>query len=404
MLSVKLLLLALLPSTTLAQFTIGEVVEDNYIVTLKPKVKEEEIEQHIEWVGDIHTASLERRGEDGVDKVWNSTFKGYCGEFDKSTIKKINESSDVLAVEPVREVLLAAVQPNAEWGLASISHRTTGSKEYLYDASAGNGMFAYLIDTGIRLSHKDFQGRASNGYNAYPGVPFVDANGHGTHCAGTIAGKEYGVSKRAQLIAIKVFHDAGSTTAIVLDGYNWAVNNITNTPGRNQQSVISMSLGGGKSDAFNLAIEMAYRQNIHTVVAAGNSNVDAKDTSPASAPNATTVGAIDRNNNRASFSNFGPFVDIFAPGVGIKSTWYTSDTATETLSGTSMACPHVAGLSLYLRAKEGLRTVKSVQDRIKSLATKNVVGNAGAGSPNLLAYNGGVPKKSTIWFADRDRE
>ena len=165
-----------------------------------------------------------------------------------------------------------------------------------------------------------------------------------------------------------------------------------------------MSLGGGKSDAFNLAIEMAYRQNIHTVVAAGNSNVDAKDTSPASAPNATTVGAIDKNNNRASFSNFGPFVDIFAPGVGIKSTWYTSDTATETLSGTSMACPHVAGLSLYLRAKEGLRTVKSVQDRIKSLATKNVVGNAGAGSPNLLAYNGGVPKKSTIWFADRDRE
>lgn len=165
-----------------------------------------------------------------------------------------------------------------------------------------------------------------------------------------------------------------------------------------------MSLGGGKSDAFNLAIEMAYRQNIHTVVAAGNSNVDAKDTSPASAPNATTVGAIDKNNNRASFSNFGPLVDIFAPGVGIKSTWYTSDTATETLSGTSMACPHVAGLSLYLRAKEGLRTVKSVQDRIKSLATKNVVGNAGAGSPNLLAYNGGVPKKSTIWFADRDRE
>ncbi|CEI67505.1 Alkaline protease 1 [Fusarium venenatum] len=394
MLSFKILL-ALLPSA-LAQFTIGEVVEDNYIITLKPKVNETEIEQHIEWVDDIHTASLIRRGEDGVDKVWNSTFKGYCGEFDKNTIRKINQSEDVLAVEPVKKVTLTTVQRNAEWGLASISHRTTGSSEYLYDASAGNGMYAYLVDTGINIGHQDFQGRASTGYNAYPGVPFVDANGHGTHCAGTIAGKVYGVAKRANLIAVKVFHTGSSTTAIVLDGYNWAVNNITNTPGRNQQSVISMSLGGGKSDAFNLAVEMAYRQNIHTVVAAGNDNVNANTTSPASAQNATTVGAIDRNNNRASFSNWGPLVDIFAPGVDIKSTWISSDTATNTISGTSMACPHVAGLSLYLRAKENLKTVKSVQDRIQQLATKNVVANAGTGSPNLLAYNGGVPTRATF--------
>jgi oryzin len=112
----------------------------------------------------------------------------------------------VLAVEPVKKVSLATVQRNAEWGLASISHRTTGSNEYLYDAPAGNAMYAYLVDTGINTGHQDFQGRASNGYNAYPGVPFVDANGHGTHCAGTIAGRVYGVAKRAKLIAVKVFH------------------------------------------------------------------------------------------------------------------------------------------------------------------------------------------------------
>jgi oryzin len=172
------------------------------------------------------------------------------------------------------------------------------------------------------------------------------------------------------------------------------VTNITNTPGRSQQSVISMSLGGAKSDAFNLAVDSAYRSGVLTVVAAGNDNKDAKDYSPASAPNAITVGAIDINNKRASFSNFGPLVDVFAPGVGITSTWIGSNSATRTISGTSMACPHIAGLSLYLRAKEGLTTPRSVTDRIKELATRNVVQDPGRGSPNLLAFNGvSVSKK-----------
>ncbi|KAM0347273.1 hypothetical protein ACHAPU_004791 [Fusarium lateritium] len=393
------LLLALLPAAlVVAQNNHGDVVPGNYIVTLKQQVDEGTLEQHLEWVDDLHVESLYRRGEDGVDKVWNSTFKAYCGEFDRETIKKINSSDDVLTVEPVRVIDLfqsITTQRPSTWGLGSISHRTPNWQEYVFDASAGLGMYAYVVDTGINVNHTDFQGRAVLGYNAMTGAPFVDVDGHGTHCAGTIAGKQYGVAKRATVVAVKVFHGSSTTTAIVLDGYNWAVTNITNTPGRSQQSVISMSLGGAKSSAFNLAVDSAYRSGVLTVVAAGNDNTDAKDSSPASAPNAITVGAIDIQNRRASFSNFGPLVDVFAPGVDITSTWIGSNTTTRTISGTSMACPHVAGLSLYLRAKEGLATPKRVTDRIKELASQGVVRNAGKGSPNLLAFNGVSGSKKT---------
>ncbi|KAM0553975.1 hypothetical protein ACHAPJ_007047 [Fusarium lateritium] len=384
-------LLALLPAVLAAPTIDDDVVDGRYIVTIKSKLPEDKLEQHIEWVGDIHNGSLFRRDESGVDKVWNVTFKGYSGEFDKKTIKEIEDSDDVIAVEPVRRFKLTqsiTTQNPSTWGLGSISHRTPDWREYRYIAPAGRGMYAYVIDTGININHVDFQGRAYLGYNAYPGTEFVDANGHGTHCAGTIAGKEYGVAKNANLIAVKVFHTGSSTTDIVLDGYEWAVSNITNTPGRAQQSVISMSLGGPRSNAFNAAIQAAYSAGIHTVVAAGNDNADTYNYSPASAPNATTVGAIDIDNKRASFSNFGELVDVFAPGVNIPSTWIGSNTATRTLSGTSMACPHVAGLALYLRAREGLTTPESVTRRIKDLATKGVVREAGDNSSNLLAYNG----------------
>lgn len=174
----------------------------------------------------------------------------------------------------------------------------------------------------------------------------------------------------------------------MLDGYEWAVNNITGTNGRAERSVISMSLGGGRSNAINAAVDAAFHAGVLTVVAAGNSGADAALYSPASAPNAITVGAIDIRNNRASFSNFGRLVDIFAAGVDITSAWIGSNDATRSLSGTSMACPHVAGLALYLRAKDGLTTPASVTESIKNLGTKSVVMNAGIGSPNLLAYNG----------------
>lgn len=175
-----------------------------------------------------------------------------------------------------------------------------------------------------------------------------------------------------------------------MDGYEWAVKNITQTPGRTATSVISMSLGGRRSDALNLALRNAYEDNgILTVVAAGNFASDVVDFSPASEGTAITVGAIDVNNTRPDYSNYGPLVDIFAPGDEVLSTWIGGTNNTQVLSGTSMAAPYVSGLVLYLRGKEnGLDSPAAVTDRVKALATKNVVVDAGDGSPNLVAFNG----------------
>ncbi|CAM1500421.1 Fc.00g095830.m01.CDS01 [Cosmosporella sp. VM-42] len=374
------------------------IIPGKYIVTLKPGMVATILDAHLNWVREIHEArSIEKRDalniaqaiEKGIDKVWDNSFKGYSGEFDKETITAIRKSDAVAAVEPVKVFRLCGTvtQPNSRWGLGSLSHRTANFNEYIYDDSAGKDMWAYVIDTGLNTAHKDFEGRAYLGYNAFPGAPFVDANGHGTHVSGTIVGKVYGVAKKARVMSVKVFHTGSSSTDIVLDGYEWAVKNITST-GRISKSVISMSLAGGRSDAFNAAVETAYKAGILTVVAAGNSYSDAKDYSPASSPNAITVAAIDKYNNKPDFSNYGSNVDIFAAGVGVQSTWIGSNTATKTLSGTSMSCPHVAGLSLYLKAKEGLVSAAALTARIKSLSTKGLVVGPGAGSPNQIAYNG----------------
>lgn len=305
----------------------------------------------------------------------------------------------------VVELYETVTQTSAPWGLGSISHRTPDWEEYVYDDSAGEGMWAYVIDSGVNAEHVEFEGRAFFGYNAQPTAGDEDTQGHGTHCAGTIASRAYGVAKRANVMAVKVFADGSvglpvhsldsshanrvqSSTDIVLDGINWAVDNITATPDRTGRAVISMSLGGGRSQAINSAVQAAYNAGVLSVVAAGNSGADASMYSPASAPNAITVGAIDRQNSRPDFSNYGRVVDIFAPGVDVLSTWIGGDDATEVLSGTSMACPHVAGLALYLMALEGLETPQQVTARIRELGTDGVVDNAGQGSPNLLAYNG----------------
>lgn len=181
--------------------------------------------------------------------------------------------------------------------------------------------------------------------------------------------------------------ESQSTTDIILDGYEWAIDDIIRNA-RQSRSVVSMSLGGAYNYALNTAVQNAYRSNILTVVAAGNSYADARYYSPASSPDAITVGAIDANNAKPGFSNYGSLVDVFAPGVDVLSAWIGSQTATNTISGTSMACPHVAGLALYLMKLEGLSSPGAVAGRIKSLGTKNVVSSSGFGSPNLLAYNG----------------
>jgi subtilisin family serine protease len=235
---------------------------------------------------------------------------------------------------------------------------------------------------------QQFGGRAIWGNNFISGSPDTDENGHGTHCSGTIAGSTYGVSKAATLVAVKVLDASGSgTNSGVISGIQWVATNAASL-GLSSKSVLSMSLGGSYSAAVNSAVASTVSSGVTVVVAAGNDNANAANYSPASAASAITVGAISSTDARASFSNYGSVLDVFAPGVNVLSSWIGSTTATNTISGTSMATPHVAGLAAYLIALEGLATPAAVVARIKALATSGLVTSPGTGSPNLIAYNG----------------
>lgn len=394
-----------------------------YIVTLRQGLSSRDLDSHFGWVDGVHARNSHRRATTVVDKTYQiRSFNGYAGEFDSDTLEQIKSSPDVIAVErdqiwslndvthhpypdhveyPDDLDTLASQQEHGEsarpqsvisqtpatWGLSRLSHRNPGSAEYLYDGSAGEGTYAYLIDTGLYTGHSEFEGRASMGYNALAGTVDSDRQGHGTHTAGTVGGKTFGVAKRAHLIAVKVFDEGGGLTSNILAGFNWAVSDIR-SKGRVGKAVINMSLGGGHSDAFNAAVQAAYDAGIVTIVAAGNQGRDVGNDSPASAPAAITVGAVDQTDTQPSYSNFGRAVDIYAPGSNILSAGIADSTATITMSGTSMATPHVTGLVLYLMAKEGLSSPDAIVAKLKHLADEGLVRNLGPGSPNLLAYNG----------------
>ncbi|KAJ4118943.1 proteinase B [Fusarium equiseti] len=376
---------------------------DKYIITLKPEAAEAKVEAHMAWVTDVHRRSLGKRDTSGVEKKFNiSSWNAYSGEFDDATIAEIKKSPEVAFVEPDYIVTLdykveelsdraLTTQSSAPWGLAAISRRTPGGSTYTYDTTAGAGTYGYVVDSGINTAHTNFGGRASLGYNAAGGA-HVDTLGHGTHVAGTIASTTYGVAKRANVISVKVFVGNQASTSVILAGFNWAVNDIV-SKNRASRSVINMSLGGPSSQTWATAINAAYSQGVLSVVAAGNGDengrpLPASGQSPANVPNAITVAAADSNWRTASFTNYGPEVDVFGPGVNIQSTWYTSNSATNTISGTSMACPHVAGLALYLQALENLNTPAAVTNRIKSLATTGRITGSLSGSPNAFAFNG----------------
>lgn len=368
--------------------------DGKYIVTLRDDLSSSVVQTHI---ASVSSSSLARRGVHGVDKVWSKYFKGYSGDFDAATLDELNRDENVVDIEPVQTWHLYALttQRGAPWGLASISGNGSAATDYFYDDSAAEGTFAYVLDSGVLTSHTEFEGRASLGYNAYPGVEHEDTVGHGTHVAGSIAGKTYGVAKKADVISVKVFGDDDSTTDIIMDGFEWAVEDIV-SKGRAAVSVINMSLGGGFSAAFNRAVDAATAKGVLSVVAAGNEFMNAANVSPASAPSALTVGAIDESNTKPGFSNFGSVVDIFAPGVEIVSSWNTGSSATFSADGTSMAAPHVAGLALYLSALEGLSGGSETKDYLLSIGVKGVLSSIGSGSPNLLAYNGAGRGNSTV--------
>lgn len=251
-----------------------------------------------------------------------------------------------------------ATEHGAPWGLARISHQKSldfGTfNKYIHQAHGGEGVDVYVIDTGTNIDHVDFEGRAHWGKTVPNGDADQDGNGHGTHCSGTVGGKKYGVAKKASIYAVKVLRSNGSgTMSDVVKGVEWAAEAHVKKVSSSKKdknfkgSAANMSLGGGKSPALDQAVNGAVGLGVHFAVAAGNDNADACDYSPAAAAKAVTVGASTLGDERAYFSNYGKCVDIFAPGLNIQSTWIGSKTAINTISGTSMASPHIAGLLAY---------------------------------------------------------
>ncbi|KAL2257586.1 hypothetical protein VTK26DRAFT_9452 [Humicola hyalothermophila] len=279
-------------------------------------------------------------------------------------------------------------QHQAPWGLGRISHRARNSPDYFYSSSAGEGVRVYVLDTGIRTSHAEFgpaPGRAVWGANFVPGSPDADEDGHGTHVAGTVAGRTFGVAKRATVVAVKVLDRSGSGyMSYLLRGLDWAVADARKR-GVAGRAVVNLSLGGEYTAAVNAGVRAATDAGLTVVVAAGNDNATASGYSPGSEATAITVGASDRADMRAYFSNFGGAVDIFAPGVGILSASKGGDARNMTMSGTSMAAPHVAGLAAYFIARGHLSGYAAVSKRILEAATKGV-GNR-KGSADRIAYN-----------------
>ena len=302
-------------------------------------------------------------------------------------------------------------EKNAPWGLARISHRDDLNfgtfNKYLYSHDGGEGVDAYVIDTGTNTDHVDFEGRAHWGKTIPANDEDKDGNGHGTHCSGTVAGKKYGVAKKANVYAVKVLKSNGSgTMSDVVKGVEWAANahadNVSAAKKGKKKgfkgSVANMSLGGGKSTVLDLGVNAAVDAGLHFAVAAGNDNADSCNYSPAAAKNAVTVGASTLADERAYFSNFGKCNDIFAPGLNILSTWIGSKYAVNTISGTSMASPHVCGLLAYFLSLQPSKdsayavaeiTPKKMKDNMIAIGTVGALSDVPSNTENILAWNGG---------------
>jgi len=321
-----------------------------------------------------------------VSHVYSSALTGFAVTLPTALADRLGTLPGVVAVEPDAPVALAATQTGATWGLDRTDQRQlplNGSFSY---AATGAGITAYVIDTGINLAHTDFGGRATTGVDTIDGGAATDCNGHGTHVAGTVGGTTYGVAKQVSLVGVRVLDCQGSgSTSGVIAGVDW----VTADHQAGEAAVANMSLGGGVSSALDRAVQNSIADGVTYAVAAGNGDAqgipqDACGNSPARVSGAITVGATDRSDQPASFSNYGSCVDLFAPGVGITSDWYTSTTATNTISGTSMATPHVAGVAaLYLQTNPSASPA-TVAGQLTSTATQGIVPTSRTAQNDLL--------------------
>jgi len=363
------------------------VVPGQYIVVFKANVTKATREKHIDLQGVIamHTYEI-------------GDFTGYAAKLTPQQLRSVRNAAEVDYVEAdqIMRVAQCATQTGATWGINRISERAINlNGNYRYPTKAGEGVTAYIIDTGIYVRHTDFGTRATWGTNTVNDGKNDDCNGHGTHVAGTVGGTKYGVAKKVTLVAVKVLGcDGGGTNAGVIAGVNWATNQ------SKRPAVANMSLGGGVSSALDTAVANSIKAGITYALAAGNENADACNSSPARTSTAITVGATtvdDSSANeideRASFSNWGTCVTCLAPGELITSAWIGSTSATKTISGTSMASPHVCGVTAVYMSNNPSATPASVKSWVQSQASSNYVSLVCSSStsqckntPNKLLY------------------
>ncbi len=325
------------------------------------------------------------RWQKARDREVFDSVNAFAASLDAKQVKALRASERVAYVEPDRVVTALATQTmdaaGDPWGLDRIDQRALPlSRTYTY-TRAGAGVTAYVIDTGIVASHSDFGGRAAVAYDALGGTG-LDCHGHGTHVAGTIGGTVHGVAKSVQLRGVRVLGCTGSgSTSGIIRALDWVRVNAV------RPAVANMSLGGGYSAALNTATANLANSGVFVAVAAGNESQNACNVSPASTPAAYTTAASDRTDLRASFSNYGSCVDAYAPGVAIKSTWLTG---TRSLSGTSMASPHVAGVGALYKSTYGEASSATVGSWITTNSTAGVIRSNPSGTPNRLLFKAGL--------------
>ena len=333
--------------------------------------------------------ALARQHGGRVTHVYEHTIRGFTVSMSATGAAALARHSRVRYIEQDSVMFVADTQTNATWGLDRIDQRDRPlNNSYSYNTTAPN-VDVYIIDTGIRATHAEFGGRVLSGYTSVSdGNGTNDCNGHGTHVAATVAGALYGVAKAARLHAVRVLDCSGSgSTSGVIAGIDWV------TANRSLPAVANMSLGGGVSTALDDAVRNSIASGVTYAVAAGNSSANACNGSPARVSQALTVGSSTSGDARSSFSNYGTCVDLFAPGSSITSAWNTSDTATNTISGTSMASPHVAGVAALYLAGDPSAPPSTVHAALVGNASLNKLSNVGSGSPNRLLYSllGGAP-------------
>lgn len=355
-------------------------IPNQYIVVLLPN---SDLQSHVASMK--QNLLLDNSANEIMHMYTIGDFKGYGVRCTDSAILAIRASEEVKYVEQDSYVQAYATQNNPpSWGLDRTSQRNLPlTNTYVYNDNAGAGVEMYTIDTGIYISHNDFGGRATWGITVPSGSSDDDRNGHGTHCSGTMAGSSYGISKQSSLWAVKVLNDFGfGSNNDVIAGVNWVADRYSN----GKKIVANMSLGGGASTALDSAVNAAVDKGCHFVTAAGNDNANSCNYSPGRAANAINVCSTDSSDRKSSFSNWGTCVDVCAPGSSITSAWIGSSNASRTISGTSMAAPHVAGVVALWLGYQNL-TPSQMMNQIQSESTKNVISGLPSGTPNYLLYN-----------------